>query len=130
MRRSIALFLGGFLFLLASACLPFGAAGQDKKPDQPPAKPRSLEEMQAEALKNSHDVKVAQARLRLAEAELERTRAIVKAQIVAAHADLEAALASENEGETRYKRAEVLYKTGDRRRGLRFGQVDVPQASK
>lgn len=112
MRASLAVFFGAFLCLLASTIQPFGAAGQEKKPDQPPAKPRSLEELQTEALKQNFDVKIAEAKLRLAEVELERARAVVKAQVATAHAELDAAVAGEGEGHNRYKRAELLYKNG------------------
>jgi hypothetical protein len=89
------------LLLLAWTGLALGQAGADKRSDSrptggngkagKPTKPavKSLTEMLAEALKNNPDLRVAQARLREAEAELRRTRLQVIQKIVAFHHALE-----------------------------------------
>jgi outer membrane protein TolC len=71
----------------------------------PPAKADPVEELQAEALKNNTDIKVAEAKVRLAEAELEQVRSHLKAKVAVAYAEVEAARVGAREGFDRYSRA-------------------------
>jgi hypothetical protein len=110
-------------FCIAALCCVWLSAGEpagkEKKADQPPGPPQTLEQMQAEALKKNGDVKVAEAKLRLAEAavrlaeaELERERIRIKAMVAVANQDFLASQAAEFEAAERFKRAEQLYKRG------------------
>ena len=99
-----------FLPLVVIATLWFSPSTSWAQGEKKPAvKPATLEQLQAETLKNNHHIKVAEAKLRLAEAELVRTRADLKHQIAIAHADFEAALAAEEEGLIRLKTAKFLF---------------------
>jgi hypothetical protein len=74
-----------------------------------PKKADPLEQLIAEALKNNPDIRVADARLRAAEAEASRARMKLISELTALHADIEAAEAGVKEGEARYERAKKLY---------------------
>src|SRR5262245_25936147 len=106
MRRIVAI---GFIAVLAVTIRFATVDGQEKKDAKQPPRLESLEALQAEGLKNSHDIKVYEAKVRLAEAELAAMRAKVLAKISAAHAEVEGAVVSEKEGRIRLKRAEVSY---------------------
>lgn len=105
MRRFLA------VSLIAAFSLSTGVS-QSQVRNDPPAKPDSLEALQAEALKNNPDIKVALAKLRLAEAKFERVRTNLKLQVELAHAEVEAARAGFAEGNERYKRAQQLFVKG------------------
>ena len=68
-----------------------------------------LEQLIAEALKNNPDIRVAETKLRLAEAEAARTRLKLISEITSLHADIDAAQASADEGKIRHDRAVQLY---------------------
>jgi multidrug resistance efflux pump len=97
------------ILALTTAGVPIATAGKDKKAEQPAPKMETLEQIQAEALRNSADIKIAEIKVRLAEAELEGARLALKAKVAAAHADVEAAAAAEKEAHVRYGRAKGLY---------------------
>src|SRR5262245_9717593 len=104
MRRIPGEFLA--LALLAAAAAAF-AQGQPEKPapakDQPLEK-MTLEEMLTQALKNNPDLRVAEAKLREAEAELHRTRLGVVQKVIAFRAALDAARKTAADAELRLKR--------------------------
>jgi hypothetical protein len=86
--------------LLVAGGLAFGqtAAGNNKppKPEAPKAEksgPQSLDDLLAEALKNNPDIRVAEANLLAAQAELNRTRLKVTHRIVALRAEMAGAKA-------------------------------------
>jgi hypothetical protein len=68
-----------------------------------------LDQLIAEALKNNPDIRVAEAKARESEAQLQRARMKVAADITILHAEIEAAKAGLEEGHDRYKRAISLY---------------------
>ncbi len=77
-------------------------------PEQQPAKPTALEELQNEALKNNLDMRVSEAELRLAEARHVRDRGELIARVTNAVADTEAARAGLKEAEQRWERVKKL----------------------
>ena len=89
--------------------------------DKKDPKADSLEQMQAEALKNSHDIKVHEAQVRLVQAELDRSRAILKTQIAITHAHAEAAQAGCEVGKAHYDRAARLFQL----KAISFEDLDV-----
>src|SRR5262245_45909954 len=62
----------------------------DKKADAPP-QPGSLEDLIAQALRNNPDIRVAEAKMREAEAELQRIRIATAQKVAALHASIEIA---------------------------------------
>ncbi|MFL5339671.1 MAG: hypothetical protein ACJ8F7_05840 [Gemmataceae bacterium] len=88
--RIISLALAGLL--LAGTALAQQTQPQPTKPAAPPAAD-SLEAQIAAALKNNPDIKVAEAKVREAEAGLNKARVMVMQQVVAAHAAVHAAKA-------------------------------------
>jgi hypothetical protein len=108
--------------LLLCAGLVFGqqpqssgdSGGKPASPakDAPPAeKPSALEEMIAQALKDNPDVRVAEAKLREAEAELNRTRHQVVQKVVQLQRGLETQRALVASAEAEFKRATELGKS-------------------
>lgn len=94
--------------LIAGVLLSMGTTtAQDAK--EAPSKPPTLAELQAAALKNNGDIKVAEAKVRLAEAELDRVRAHVQAKVAVAFAEFEATRLAMAEGTERYQRVSELY---------------------
>ena len=71
--------------------------------------PATLEQMIQQALKNNPDIRVAEVKVREAQAERERTRLKVAADLGELLADIAAAKAAQREGSDRYLRAKVLY---------------------
>jgi hypothetical protein len=114
------------LFLTAAALLFSGSAfgqqapgGKDKPksssppPASSPAKPDkaavpTLEEMLTGALKDNPDVRVAEAKVREADAELNRTRLLVTQKVIAFHRSLEAQKALVDVTEKQFKRYQEL----------------------
>lgn len=87
-------------------------AASDKKDagkKEPAKKAEMLEQLIAEALKNNPDIRVAEAKLRVAEAEAERARIKLIAELTTLHADIEGAQASAEEAKKKYQRLELLY---------------------
>jgi hypothetical protein len=66
----------------------------------------------AEALKNNPDIRVAEAKVREAEAELNRTRMKVVSELSLIHAEIQAAQAEVDEAKHRYDRAIILHQRG------------------
>lgn len=99
--------------LLAAAGTVLAQGLPPEKPAAPPAKEQSLEKMTLEemlalALKNNPDLRVAEAKLREAEAELNRTRLGVVQKIIAFRAGLDAARKTVADAEARLKRLQQL----------------------
>src|SRR5439155_11675590 len=85
----------------------------DKKPSEPPKPPAApekltLEELLNRALKDNPDVRVGEAKLREAEAELSRTRLQVAQKVIAAQAALDAARKTVEAAEDKYKRLAAM----------------------
>jgi outer membrane protein TolC len=114
MRRFLA------FCLIASLCLSAGTvrtqAPNDapKKVDKAPAdaKPGTLEQLQAEALRNNPDLRVSEAKLRLADAEFMRDRNRLLTQVAAAFAEVEATRGGAAEGMERLRTATQLFAAG------------------
>src|SRR4051812_25094614 len=67
------------------------SGGSDGRPPQPPPKAKSqLEDWLEKSLAHHPDIKVAEAKLRTAAAELERARSLVTQQVLALHHGIEA----------------------------------------
>jgi hypothetical protein len=90
--------LGVLLFLTSTA---LGQQSSKYPPAKKPA-PGSLEDLLSQALKNNPDIHVAEAKLREAEAELNRTRVLVAGKIVALQASIRAAEKARDEAEARF----------------------------
>ena len=101
MRRTLA------VSLIVVFCLSIGSTPAQISKE--PAKPDSLEQLQAEALKNNADIKVAEAKLKLAEAVFERVRANLNAKIATAYAEVESTEAAVFEGRGALRRAAELH---------------------
>src|SRR5213594_1163492 len=90
MRRTMVSLPAAFVVTLACS---FWALAQDRggggsaaqKPQARPEKPATLEEMLAKALKDNPDIRVAEAKVREADAELNRTRLQVTQKVLAFH---------------------------------------------
>jgi hypothetical protein len=94
------------LLLTLGASLAQGQPSSDpnKAEKGKPEKTRSkLEELIDEALRNNPDIRVAEAKMREAEAELARTRLVVTQKLVQQQAELEAARKTLEEAEKRYQ---------------------------
>jgi hypothetical protein len=87
-------------------------AREKKKPEdkKEPAKPATLEQLIAEALKSNPDIRVAEAKMNEVTAELDRVRVKITADVAALFADISAAEASMREGADRHERAFNLLK--------------------
>lgn len=118
-RFAILILLGGWCCMASPGFaqlqyVPPGKAGASpsgptKKNEE---KPASLDQLIAEALKNNPDLRVAEAKVREAEAELYRTRIRVTTDLQGVHAEIEAAEAGHKEALIRWKRAEKLFQSG------------------
>jgi hypothetical protein len=102
MRRFVVI---GFVVAIAVSIRYATVDGQEKK-----AGKDTLESLQADGLKNNHDVKVFEAKVRLAEAELARVRANLQAEIGKAYRELQVAIIVEKESQIRLQRAELAFK--------------------
>src|SRR5438093_12866113 len=80
--------LAGLLFGVAAfGQQPAKPGAADKKEEQKPAA-GSLEDLIAQALRNNPDIRVAEAKVREAEAELNRTQISVAQKVIALHHDI------------------------------------------
>jgi hypothetical protein len=110
---SKTLALGGILGALL--CVSTAAHGQQpadpNKPQGDPGPPGklSLEELMAKALKQNPDILVAEAKVRLAEVELNQVRQQILAKVAMAYAEVKVAQVYLQEAEVRLERARVLY---------------------
>jgi hypothetical protein len=94
---------------------PRPPAGEQKSPPAQPQKPEkpagpSLQELLTQALKENPDVRVAEIKLREAEADLSRTRLQVIRKVVALHQALKSQQAQIETAEASYKHAEAIVK--------------------
>ncbi len=93
MRKEVVRFAGLAALLLGAAVAwgqqPAGAPAADKKTEDKPAKSK-LEEMLEKALQDNPDVRLAQAKLAEAEAELNRARLLVVQKVASAYQAVEA----------------------------------------
>jgi hypothetical protein len=115
--------LGGFLVLVAVVPLSSGQPPSGTPEPEPPAKPMGerpskegkappkskLEEMLEQALVHNPDIRVAESKLREAEAELNRARLLVTQKVVTLNAALEAARANVATSEAKLKRLRELF---------------------
>src|SRR5947208_549434 len=88
MRRTMVSLPAALVAILACTCWAFAQAGGGggsaaQKPQAKPEKPATLEEMLAKALKDNPDIRVAESKVREAEAELNRVRLQVMQKLVA-----------------------------------------------
>ena len=107
--------------LLAAAGLALAQqppASEGKPPSPPPAKEKTpapkdheptLEDLLAQALKHNPDIRVAEAKVQEAEAELDRTRLQIAQKVVALQADLQKARAKVAYEELQFKRIRGLF---------------------
>src|SRR4051794_25799334 len=97
---------------LAVLCLTGVTLAQTAAPDRekPAGKKSELETMLEEAFKNNPDIRVAEAKLAEAQAELARVRIGIVQKVAKAAADLRAAQAMEEESKRRYLRDQELQK--------------------
>jgi hypothetical protein len=106
------------LTLALVALLPGGALalGQQASKGAPakPAKPApgSLEDLLSQALKNNPDIRLAEAKVREAEAELNRARMLVAQKIVALQHSIQVAEKTRDEAQARYDGALKLFQQG------------------
>src|SRR5215831_18895608 len=92
----------------AGDCKPQPPAGKEKEPARKDREP-TLEDLLSQALKDNPDIRVAEAKLHEADAELNRTRLQVMQKVVALHADLQGARAKVAPAESKFKRLQQLY---------------------
>jgi multidrug efflux pump subunit AcrA (membrane-fusion protein) len=118
MRRRIE--IAALAALLSYGGIAVGQAvlGKDEKPTNPPAdKPAktveqmSLDELLALALKNNPDLRVADAKVHKAEAELNRVRLQVTQKLVTLRNSIQAAQATAGEAQSRFYRVSQLLVT-------------------
>jgi hypothetical protein len=110
----LGLLLGLGIGWLAAAWVVDAKEPNKPEKDAPKAKPgeAALADLLAEALKNNPDLRVAEAKLLEAEAELRRTRLQVTQKIVATHSGLAAQKKQLAEYETIVRRLERLFQAG------------------
>src|SRR5262245_55933437 len=124
MRRTVAKTAGRLAAALA-VLVACGGLAFAQKPGSPDDKPKaadtgkadkpaagSLEEMLAQALRNNPDIRVAEAKVREAEAELNRTRLQVTQRVVTFRQDLESLRATVREAQARLDRLTQLEQKG------------------
>jgi hypothetical protein len=91
------------------------ALGQQQSKDPPakPAKPApgSLEDLLSQALRNNPDIRVAEAKVREAEAELNRTRMLVAQKVVALRHSIDIARKTAAEAQARVESVKALVRT-------------------
>jgi hypothetical protein len=100
----------GFKDLLITVKNQVGA--KKDAPTDPTKQPPSLEQLIAGALKNNPDIRVAESKQRETEAELNRTRLKVIADLTILHADIDVAQANVKFATLRYERMKQLADTG------------------
>lgn len=112
MRRTIARAAA----VLTAMMLAGGVYAQQQAPQPPPAAPKpaqpapgSLEELLAQALKNNPDIRVADAKVREAEAELHRARLGVANKVATLYHSIEGLRKVRDEVQQRWQRAERLH---------------------
>jgi hypothetical protein len=117
MRTKVVKLAAPLLALLACGVLALGQrlGDENENPKQPDKKPKpdkpeakSLADLLAEALKNNPDLRVAEAKLREADAELNRTRLQVMQKVVAFHHALESQKIRVKLAEADADRAKIL----------------------
>jgi hypothetical protein len=115
MRVHVAISTAGCLLLAVGPALAQTEEIQkqiEKKLEQARKEQAGLEELMAQALKNNGDIRVAEAKMREAEAELYRARVNVLNRVVMLHHDGRAAKAAADEATARFERDKELMKTG------------------
>jgi hypothetical protein len=85
---------------------------KEKEKTQANEKAATLEELLAQALKDNPDIRVAESKLREAEAELNRVRLLVTQKVVAQQRDIALQKAALDNAETTYRRAQQLHSSG------------------
>ena len=107
------------LLVAANLALAQQPPATESKPVQPPAakekgpaqkdREPTLEDQLAQALKDNPDIRVAEAKVQEAEAELDRTRLQIAQKVVALQADLQKARAKVAYQESQFKRVQGLF---------------------
>jgi hypothetical protein len=100
-----AVLLGGVALAAQQPAAPQKPAS-DKKAETPPD---PLDDLIAQALRNNPDILVAEAKVREAEAELQRTRVTTAQKVASLQASIEIARKVRDEAEQRYRTANDLY---------------------
>jgi len=119
LKRTVGLAL---VLVLLSGGLLRSQAQEKKKPNP---KDAELEDMYQQALQKNADIRVAEARVREAEAELDRIRQQVLHKILKFHHDVDAAKALAEEYRARYERELELFKKG----ASSLGEVGAAKAT-
>lgn len=83
----------------------------EKKLDRARAEKTALEQLITEALKNNPDIRLAESKVREAEAELQRTRMKVLSDVTLAHIEIQAAQSEVDVASARYLQVQKLYET-------------------
>ena len=114
------------VFLTGSAALG-QQSGQPPKPQDPPKekKPTQLEEWLSEALRNNPDIRVAEAKYREAEAELNRARMLAVQKVVTAQHNVDAANNGVKTAEASVRLSEVKLEEAK----LRYARIEKLRAS-
>ncbi len=115
MRRTVINLLAGLMaLLLISGPVPGQAPQKPTKESPPPGTasgdlPTRLEDQLAQALRDNPDIRVAEAKVRSAEAELHRVRLQVMKDIFKFNADIEATQKTVEEAKQRFLKAKRLH---------------------
>jgi outer membrane protein TolC len=108
--------LAGLAALVLLAGTALGQPAQsDKEPKKPAEekKPSALEEMLSQAMRDNPDVRVAEAKMREAEAELNRARLLAIQKVVAHQHTIETATAAVKTTEAQYQAAEASVRSAE-----------------
>jgi hypothetical protein len=89
-----------------------GSSSQPSKKEEKVARPSSLDELIGQALKGNPDIRVAESKVREAEAELSRTRMKVVSDVTLLSAEIQAAQALVDFATKQYERTAQAYKSG------------------
>jgi hypothetical protein len=128
MRKRIVVAGVASLFLIGSAGLaqtPEIQKQVEKKLEQLKKEQASLEDLMAQALKNNADIRIAEAKLREAEAQLYRARVTVLNGIVMLTHEIGSAKAAAKEANSRYVRDKELFSRG----GLSAAELSASEAA-
>jgi len=116
MRRTMVRLASFGILLVGVVAFAQQPAGQPKDTKEKPAdqapQQSSLEDLLSEALRNNPDIRVAEAKVREAEAELQRTRIATAQKVASLHASIEIAIKVRDEAQQRYLTARRIQEKG------------------
>src|SRR5262245_13783475 len=117
MRRTMVRLASFGILLVGVAAFAQQPAGQpkdtkEKQADQAPQQ-GSLEDLLSEALRNNPDIRVAEAKVREAELELQRTRIATAQKVAGLHGSIEIARKVRDEAEQRFRTSQRLFQAGN-----------------